>query len=115
VSYAIVTAVLAGVFALVVLAPTAVIGRGTRVPNWVVAAATLVVALLFQPVRSRVQAGVDRRFNRARFDAVTTVEAFTARLREEIDLEALERELGEVVGATMQPAHLGLWIAPRRS
>src|SRR5439155_25550805 len=88
-AYAVVTVLLAGTFALVVLVPTTVIGSRAQTPQWLVAVATLAVAALFGPVRRRVQSVVDRRFNRARYDASHTIETFSARLREQIDLDTL--------------------------
>ena len=104
------TALLGGTFALAVLLPTAIVGRGGHTPDWVIAAATLTVAALFRPVRRRVQALVDLRFNRKRYDAEHTVDAFAQRLREQIDIDALEAELCAVVNNTMQPSRVSLWL-----
>jgi hypothetical protein len=73
---------------------------------------TLAVAAAFQPVRRRVQAGVDRRFYRSAYDAGSAVAAFTGRLREEIDLDALRGELLETIADTVQPTHAGVWLRP---
>ena len=77
------------------------------------AGATLLAAALFNPLRRRVQRAVDRRFNRARYDADQTVTAFAARLQDAVDLDAVRDDLAGVVLAALEPAHLTVWTAPR--
>jgi hypothetical protein len=111
--YGLLTALLAGVYAGVVLILGQVFGGvGGEPPSWAVAGATLAVAALFQPARRRIQAVVDRRFNRRKYDAAKTVEAFSVRLRDEVDLDALSAELLAVVDQTIQPTRASLWLRP---
>jgi hypothetical protein len=109
--YALLTALLAGVYAGLVLGlPQGVLGLGGHAPSWVVAGATLAVAALFQPARRRIQAAVDRRFDRRRYDAGRTIEAFSVRLRDHVDLGTLTAELLAVVDRTVQPTTASLWL-----
>jgi hypothetical protein len=107
-AYAIVTGLLVGVYAGLVLLATQVFGFRTPVA---VAAATLAAAALFAPVRRRVQHLVDRRFNRVRYDADRTASEFAARLRDAVDLDAVRADLLAVVNRAVEPAHLSVWIA----
>jgi MFS family permease len=110
-AYAIVTGLLAGIYAGLVLLATQVFHVHTPVA---VAAATLAAAALFSPVRRRVQHRVDRRFNRARYDADQTVAAFAARLKDAVDLDAVQNDLAGVVYQALEPAHVSVWISERR-
>jgi hypothetical protein len=111
--YGLLTVLLGTVYAGLVLALGLLsFGIGAGPPSWAVAGATLAVAALFQPARRRIQAVVDRRFNRRRYDATRTVERFSARLRDQVDLATLSAELLAVVDQTMQPAAASLWLRP---
>ena len=109
--YGLLTALLGAIYAGTVLVLGQVFGGvGGNPPSWAVAGATLAVAALFQPARRRIQAMVDRRFNRRRYDAAGTVDGFSARLRNEVDLDTLSAELLAVVNQTMQPTMASLWL-----
>jgi hypothetical protein len=109
-AYAIITGLLVGVYAGLVLLTTQVFGVHTPVA---VAAATLAAAALFNPVRRRVQKAVDRRFNRARYDADTTITAFAAQARDAVDLDAVRADLLGAVHAALEPGHVSVWISQR--
>jgi hypothetical protein len=109
--YGLLTVVLGLGYAGVVL----VLGEGFGVvggnpPSWAVAGATLAIAALFQPLRRRIQQTVDRRFNRRRYDTARTIEAFSARLRDQVDLDSLTDDLLAVVDQTMQPTQVSVWL-----
>ena len=112
VAYAVLTILLGLGYAAVVLGLGRLLPEGSSL---VVAAATLAVAAVFQPARRRIQDLVDRRFNRRRHDAGQTVAAFSARLRDELDLATLTGELLSVVDQTMQPTQASLWLRSRAS
>jgi hypothetical protein len=109
-AYAIVTGLLAGLYAGLVLLATRVLAVHTPVA---VAASTLAAAALSNPLRRRVQRAVDRRFNRARYDAGQTVAVFAARLKDAVDLDAVRDDLASVVHQALEPAHVSLWIRQR--
>ena len=109
-AYAIVTGLLVGVYAGLVLLATRVLSFHTPVA---VAASTLAAAALFNPLRQHVQRAVDRRFNRARYDADKTVAAFAARLKDAVDLDAVRDDLASVVHEAVEPAHVSVWISHR--
>ena len=109
-TYGVLTVLLGGAYAGVVLGLGQLLGRRSSLA---VAAATLAVAAVFQPARRRVQAVVDRRFNRRRNDAAQTIQTFGKRLRQQVDLDSLTAELLAVVDQTMQPTQTALWLRPR--
>ncbi len=110
VTWAVVSAVLAGVYAALVLGAQAVLGLEDA-SDLVVATATLAAAALFRPVRAGVQQVVDRRFDRTRYDAALEVEVFGARLRDEVELRALLAEVESVTARTVAPAGAWVWLA----
>jgi hypothetical protein len=111
--YGLLTALLVGVYASLVFLLGGVLDPVTGESSLAVAAATLAVAALFQPARRRLQALVDRRFNRRRYDAARTVERFSGRLRDQVELDTLSAELLAVVDQTVQPTRASLWLRPR--
>jgi hypothetical protein len=110
VAYTIITGLLVGVYAGLVLLATQVLGFAS---TWAVAGSTLAAAALFSPLRRRVQRLVDRRFNRARYDADRTVAMFAARLQDAVDLDTVHADLLSTVSASLQPAHLSVWLPER--
>ena len=112
ISYAVITTVLVAIFAIVVVGLQALLAQFTSGDTVPVAASTLVVFALFQPLRRRVQATIDRHFYRARYDAERTQAALAARLANNVDLESLANEVRSVVDATIAPASVGLWLRP---
>jgi hypothetical protein len=109
-AYAIVTGLLVGVYAAAVLLATQVLRFHASVA---VAVSTLVAAALFNPLRRRVQRAVDRRFNRARYDADQTVAAFAARPKDAVDLDSVRDDLAGVVQQALEPAHISVWVSQR--
>jgi hypothetical protein len=113
--YGALTAILAGLYFGGVTATQAIFRTLTgqeQQPQLAVVVSTLVIAALFNPLRRRIQGFIDRRFYRRKYDAAKTLEAFSAKLRDETDLDALTSEVVGVVRETMQPAHVSLWLRP---
>jgi hypothetical protein len=108
-AYGVLTVLLGGGYAGVVLGLGQLLGQDSPL---VVAAATLAVAAAFQPARRRIQQVVDRRFDRCRYDAARTIQTFSARLRQQVDLDSLTAALLGVVEQTMQPTSASLWLRP---
>jgi len=108
--YAILTGLLALAYVGIVVVLQGILAPVTRDSDLAVAGSTLAVAALFRPLRTRVQGFIDRRFYRRKYDASETLESFSSRLRDEVDLDSLSQELVTVVGSTMQPAHASLWL-----
>jgi hypothetical protein len=116
--YASLTVILAGIYFGGVTVTQALFQALTgqeQLPQLVVVASTLVIATLFNPLRRRIQSFIDRRFYRRKYDARKTLETFSAKLRNDTDLEALSDDLVGVVRETMQPAHVSLWLRPEAS
>ena len=111
--YGILTAVLALAYAISILVLQYLLSAFTEGSQLAIVGSTLVIAVLFQPLRSRIQRIIDRRFYRSKYDAARTLSAFSARLRSEVDLQQLSEHLLTVVQETMQPTHVSLWL--RRS
>jgi hypothetical protein len=108
-AYALLTVLLGGTYAAVVLGLGQLVGQDRAL---LVAASTLALAMAFQPARRRIQDLVDRRFNRRRYDAAQTIQAFSLRLRQQVDLDVLRTELLAVVDQTWQPTRASLWLRP---
>jgi hypothetical protein len=108
--YGLLTALLGLAYAAGSLVFVLVAGVGSDPPSWLVAAATLAAAAVIRPARRRIQAVVDRRFNRRRYNAGQTIEAFSTRLRDQVDLATLAAELLAVVDQTVQPTRASLWL-----
>jgi small basic protein len=111
-SYTVVTGLLIGVYVGIVVLTTDVLSFSSPVA---VTASTLAAAALFSPIRNAAQRFIDRRFNRASYDAELTVAAFSARLRDAVDLDTIRADLLAVVGRAVEPTHAAIWISPARA
>ncbi len=109
-AYAIVTGVLAAVFAVTAIGLSAVLGTMAEGQSLSVAGATLFVLTLFGPLRRRAQSAIDRRFDRSNYDASMTVQALTERLRDDVDLERVEADVLGVLDRTFHPSTAGMWL-----
>jgi hypothetical protein len=108
--YGTLTGILGGAYLGIVVVLQRFADSFTRDSDLAIAGSTLVVAALFRPLRVRVQAFIDRRFYRRKYDAAETLGEFSSRLRDQVDLDSLTQELVDVVGSTMQPAHASVWL-----
>jgi hypothetical protein len=111
-AYTIATGLLVGLYTGLVLFATQVLPFSVTIPV-AVAASTLAAAALFNPLRRRVQRAVDRRFNRARYNAEATVATFAERLKDAVDLDSVQDDLASVVNQTLEPVHMSVWLSHR--
>jgi 4-amino-4-deoxy-L-arabinose transferase-like glycosyltransferase len=111
--YGLLTAILAASYLGIVAVTQLILQPLTPQSDLSIVISTLAVAALFRPLRARLQTFIDRRFYRQRYAAAGTLDRFSARLRDQVDLESLRSEVVGVVGTTMQPAHASLWLRPR--
>lgn len=111
--YGLLTAILVSIYALLVFGGQSLLTRAIgNSDSFVIVASTLIIAILFQPLRKRLQALVDRRFYRKKYDAARTLSAFSATLHNEVDLPQLQEQLTGVIEETMLPSHISLWLCP---
>ncbi len=110
IGWALVTGILVAVFAGAVIGLQALLAGITQGETLAVAASTLAAFALFQPLRRRIQAAVDRRFDRARYDGQRTVDAFAEELRDKVEFAEIDHDLHRVIQATVRPAHVGVWL-----